>query len=496
MGKSKFQSLQVDDGQEVRLTLPEPYREGYWQISDDRGKAWKRLQVEQGAVLIFNATLDDNGLIYRAKVGRDLYSTPVKLRVQSCPKITQPPENIQTTEGSSVTFSVQATDTSGCPLSYQWQKNGKDIRRAHNSTLEIPFVTTFNVGTYTVIVSNEHCCTSASAELSLSIETPEQPQELQSLVINRGILRTSRPHHQTKKTVQIKEPTPSSSSSASNEYLNDLSERLLHSQLEITKAQTTPDKSAEQEGPEKEWHDFVAQHNKESSTITVPISVPLDTVLEQQDLEEEDNLKESEHAVREALDKAFEEKKAEENALAKAKETSEHAIREALDKALAEEQALKEEALKEAEEKALKEAEEQALREEEAALKEAEARALQEEQEEAAYRLAEEEAFKRIEESLKREEEIARELEKAKLEQDLILAEARKLAEEREAAETKKAPQEVSDEKEVVSEETISEKEVVSEEKEESPEEKEDDEETTLEDESSTPAPVSKLVQA
>src|SRR3990172_10699631 len=115
--KSKFHTLEVSPGQEVRLTLPEPYREGYWQISDDQGRTWKRLRVNKGAVLAFEASPEDNGLVYRAKVGHDQYSTPIKLKVKVCPKILQGPQDAQVSIGESVTFSVKAVDPSGCNLS-------------------------------------------------------------------------------------------------------------------------------------------------------------------------------------------------------------------------------------------------------------------------------------------------------------------------------------------------------------------------------------------
>ena len=78
------------------------------------------------------------------------------------PVITNAPTNEYVGVGSNATFSVGAT---GLDLSYQWEFNGANIAGATTNSLTISGVESNNIGTYTVMVSNAICNTSASALL-------------------------------------------------------------------------------------------------------------------------------------------------------------------------------------------------------------------------------------------------------------------------------------------------------------------------------------------
>jgi hypothetical protein len=86
------------------------------------------------------------------------------------PVITNQPETIFTSIGSTVTFTVNFT---GVPEPFiQWRKNGESIPGANEKTLTISNVTQADVGNYSVIVTNfAGAVESAVAELSL--ERPE-----------------------------------------------------------------------------------------------------------------------------------------------------------------------------------------------------------------------------------------------------------------------------------------------------------------------------------
>jgi hypothetical protein len=65
------------------------------------------------------------------------------------PRIVLQPEHQVVKEGSSATFSVSAKNG---PIHYQWQKNGKDIPGATNSTFTIRDATRNDVGPYSVLL--------------------------------------------------------------------------------------------------------------------------------------------------------------------------------------------------------------------------------------------------------------------------------------------------------------------------------------------------------
>jgi len=84
---------------------------------------------------------------------------------QNPPTITTPPSNQVVCLTSNAVFTVTATGLG--PLSYQWQFNGTNISGATSTSLTITNVQTNNFGSYTVIVSNVICWTSATAGLGV-----------------------------------------------------------------------------------------------------------------------------------------------------------------------------------------------------------------------------------------------------------------------------------------------------------------------------------------
>ncbi len=94
------------------------------------------------------------------------------------PVITKQPQSADVCEGTSVTFSVEAT---GVNLSYQWRKDGSNIAGATSSSYTIASVSSSDVGSYDCVVSNDcGSVTSNPAELTIGsgITIIEQPQSL------------------------------------------------------------------------------------------------------------------------------------------------------------------------------------------------------------------------------------------------------------------------------------------------------------------------------
>jgi hypothetical protein len=76
----------------------------------------------------------------------------IVIRVGDPPMITRQPQSQTVTEGSDVTFTVEATGTP--PLTYRWRRNSVFLPGATNSTLTLFSVTSSNAGNYSVIVAN------------------------------------------------------------------------------------------------------------------------------------------------------------------------------------------------------------------------------------------------------------------------------------------------------------------------------------------------------
>jgi len=86
------------------------------------------------------------------------------------PVITSQPVNQSIDANSPVTFSVVATSSS--PLSYQWRFKGKSISGATNSTYTIASVSSADVGSYDVVVSNSDGPVTSSTAVLTVVTTP------------------------------------------------------------------------------------------------------------------------------------------------------------------------------------------------------------------------------------------------------------------------------------------------------------------------------------
>jgi hypothetical protein len=104
-------------------------------------------------------------VVIRNPVG-DAASTPAVLRVLVPPFIQTQPAAQRVAPGNNVTFSVTAGGDA--PLSYQWQKNGRNVDGATAPTLTLPSVQPGNSGKYRVVVQNAGgAVTSEAADMSL-----------------------------------------------------------------------------------------------------------------------------------------------------------------------------------------------------------------------------------------------------------------------------------------------------------------------------------------
>jgi hypothetical protein len=114
-----------------------------------------------------------------------LYTVPL-----GPPNVVGPPTSLIANVGDNISFSVTTGTTNPLPQSYQWQRNGIDISGATSSTLYLSGVQAANVGTYTVIISNDIGSTSSSATLTLTqsgVFTQEQYEAALQAGISAGI---------------------------------------------------------------------------------------------------------------------------------------------------------------------------------------------------------------------------------------------------------------------------------------------------------------------
>ena len=98
-------------------------------------------------------------------------ATPTPGRPNSEPPvITVPPENQAFIPAGSATFSLSATGTP--PLFYQWRFNGSDLSNETNADLTIENLQPFQVGAYSVVVSNYERLVIATAQLKADSTRP------------------------------------------------------------------------------------------------------------------------------------------------------------------------------------------------------------------------------------------------------------------------------------------------------------------------------------
>jgi len=105
--------------------------------------------------------------------------------VTNPPVITQPPSSRTLRAGSATTFAFQLTGDG--PFTYQWRLNGSPIAGATGPTLDLPSVTTTQVGLYDVVVTSAAgVATSTAASLALlELQTAQSSgQSLPLLVLD------------------------------------------------------------------------------------------------------------------------------------------------------------------------------------------------------------------------------------------------------------------------------------------------------------------------
>ncbi len=100
------------------------------------------------------------------------------------PVITQYPQNQTVNVGSSVSFTVQATNNP--PFIYHWAKNGSQLTNGTNATLTINPVATNDAGTYSVLVENIYGGVGVSATLTVYQPIPVITVQPQSQTVAAG----------------------------------------------------------------------------------------------------------------------------------------------------------------------------------------------------------------------------------------------------------------------------------------------------------------------
>jgi hypothetical protein len=101
------------------------------------------------------------------------------------PVITEYPQSQAVNVGSSVSFSVQATNNP--PFIYHWTKNGSPLSGGTNATLTINPVATNDAGTYTVLVENIYGGVGVSATLTVYSPLPVITVQPQSQTVAAGL---------------------------------------------------------------------------------------------------------------------------------------------------------------------------------------------------------------------------------------------------------------------------------------------------------------------
>lgn len=141
----------------------------YNQLTQDQvlGWVWESMGTEQKTNCENNVQTQINNQINPPVVILPLPWTP--------PSISQQPQNIAVTTGSSAIFTVVATGPTD--LSYQWSKNNTTIVGATTSTYTIESVQDSDAGNYTVVVSGNNGQSVTSNPATLTIITPTPPPE-------------------------------------------------------------------------------------------------------------------------------------------------------------------------------------------------------------------------------------------------------------------------------------------------------------------------------
>ena len=143
------ESLSVLDGEEALFSVEAERATKYQWFKDS-----KPINGATNAVYrIANTVMDDMGEYYVLVENEyhSVQSDTVILEVYKLPVITKQPVGVSVSGGESATFSVEAENV----IVYQWYKNGLAITGANESVYTIETVNGYDVGEYSVVVSNE-----------------------------------------------------------------------------------------------------------------------------------------------------------------------------------------------------------------------------------------------------------------------------------------------------------------------------------------------------
>ncbi len=130
--------------------------------------------------------IEDSGT-YTFKVSNAVGSattTPIVLRVVSAPVVTRQPVTQAVRTGGTATFSVEVSGTS--PFTYQWQKDYGNIPGATSPQWVIPSVSQQDVGTYTVVVTNEVGSVRSQEAYLAIVPAPRINLQPQSITVAQG----------------------------------------------------------------------------------------------------------------------------------------------------------------------------------------------------------------------------------------------------------------------------------------------------------------------
>ena len=143
------ESLSVLDGEEALFSVEAERATKYQWCKDS-----EPINGATNAVYrIANTVMDDMGEYYVLVENEyhSVQSDTVILEVYRLPVITKQPAGVSVSGGESATFNVEAENVTV----YQWYKNGLAIAEANESSYTIEAVNGYNVGEYSVVVSNE-----------------------------------------------------------------------------------------------------------------------------------------------------------------------------------------------------------------------------------------------------------------------------------------------------------------------------------------------------
>lgn len=166
-----------------------------WEVSTNNGMTWTFLTDGNGitgsatsSLTIANVTLAMAGQQYRLVALNEAGATtsaPAVLAINAAPRIGTEPVSVAVFSGNSASFTVVAS-ASPAP-SFQWYFNGRALSgNSTSATYVIPTVSSANLGSYTVLISNSlGNVTSSAATLTLGV-VPKISTPPANLTANAG----------------------------------------------------------------------------------------------------------------------------------------------------------------------------------------------------------------------------------------------------------------------------------------------------------------------